>query len=114
MRKLMYLLTLLLMAKFAIAQQKQVSGIVTSKASGAPLQGVTVQAGNAVTITDAAGKFVVNVSVGETVVLTYAGLKAYSFTVRSDNAELKIQMEDDVQNLEEVVVTGYTKEKKKD
>jgi hypothetical protein len=55
MRKLTCLITLLLMAVITNAQIKQVAGTVTSKLTGKPLQGVTVQAPEAVTTTDAAG-----------------------------------------------------------
>jgi hypothetical protein len=43
MRKVFFLLPLLLLAMFSFAQQKTITGVVTSKTSKVPLSGVTVQ-----------------------------------------------------------------------
>ena len=75
MPKLLYLMLLVLLSNIAFAQRKQVTGTISSKA-GAPLQGVTVQSGNAITQTDAAGKFAIDAEVGKTIKFTYPGLQA--------------------------------------
>ena len=114
MRKAIYLATFLLMANWAFAQQRQVSGTVTSKSNGKPLQGVSVQAGNNTTTTDAAGKFEITITNNQTLVFSYAGLKSFSIKTTNANSELAIQMQEDLQSLDDVVVVGYTTEKKKD
>lgn len=114
MRKLVCLFTMLLSMQFSFAQQKEVTGIVTNKSTGATLQGVSVQAGNNVTVTDAAGKFSVAAKTGEKIIFTHTGMRLTSITVSENNLTLSVQMEEDLQNLEEVVVVGYTTEKKRD
>jgi TonB-linked SusC/RagA family outer membrane protein len=105
---------MLLAVHFSFAQQKQVSGTVTAKSTGSPLQGVSVQAGNNLTITDAAGKFSVAAKTGEKIAFTYTGMRPSSITVSDNNLTVSIQMEEDPQNLDDVVVVGYTTEKKRD
>jgi hypothetical protein len=64
MRKLQILLPMLLLALFSFAQQKIITGRVTNKTNGEPLQGVSVQAKAKTVITDADGKFLIPVSTG--------------------------------------------------
>ena len=114
MRKLIYLFTLLLLANLSFAQQKQVAGTVPSKATGAALQGVTVQSGNNITATDATGKYLIAAAVGQPLKFSFTGLKPVTVNYDGNSLVMDIQMQEDIQNLEEVVVTGYTTEKKKD
>ena len=65
MKKYMTLICLFL-SVFCYAQQKEVKGVVTSKADGSPLAGVTVTGGNNATSTDLSRKFSIRVSPGET------------------------------------------------
>lgn len=113
MPKLIYLLLFALLVQTTYAQRKQLSGTVTSK-TGAPLQGVTVQAGNSLTVTDASGKFSIESGAGQSIRFSYAGMKATSHAVTTNDQNLSIQLEEDLQNLDELVVVGYTTEKKRD
>jgi len=113
MRKLTCLITLLLMAVITNAQIKQVAGTVTSKLTGKPLQGVTVQAPEAVTTTDAAGAYSIQAKKGDKIVFSFAGMKTFSLTVGDQNS-YTVLLEEDQQNLGEVVVVGYTSQRKKD
>ena len=49
----------------SFAQQKKVTGTVTSKTTNAPLAGVAVQSKTGHAITDSSGKFSVNVNEGD-------------------------------------------------
>ena len=113
MPKLLYLMLLVLLSNIAFAQRKQVTGTISSKA-GAPLQGVTVQSGNAITQTDAAGKFAIDAEVGKTIKFTYTGMKGVDRTITANDQDLSLQLEEDLQGLDAVVVVGYTTERKRD
>lgn len=113
MRKLLFLFLLLVVAKTLFAQGRQINGVVTST-TGTPLQGVTVKAGTASTVTDSAGRFSISATQGQVVFFTHSGLKSFSQTISGAESSLMIRMEDDPQNLDEVVVMGYTTERKRD
>ncbi len=113
MRKLTCLITMLLIAVITYAQQKQVSGTVVGKTTGLPLQGVTVQSANSVTTTDAAGAFAVQAKKGDKISFTFTGMKPFSLSV-TDETSYSISLEEEQQNLGEVVVVGYTSQRKQD
>ena len=97
----------------AMAQQMQVTGTVVDKATGETIIGASVvEAGtqNGV-ITDFDGKFALSVAPGATISITYIGYKPV--TVKAAPT-LEIAMEEDSEMLDEVVVTGYTTQRKAD
>jgi TonB-dependent starch-binding outer membrane protein SusC len=113
MRKLSCLITLLLMAVITNAQLKQVSGTVTGKTGGKPLAGVTVQSGTNVTVTNAAGAFSIQAKKGDKITFTSTGMKSSTLSV-GDEDNFAVTLEEDQQALGEVVVVGYTSQRKKD
>jgi TonB-linked SusC/RagA family outer membrane protein len=113
MRKLTCLITLLLFAVITNAQQKQVSGTVVGKATGLPLEGVTVQSGTSVTTTNTAGAFAVQAKKGDKISFTFTGMKPFSLSV-TDETNYPVTLEEEQQNLGEVVVVGYTSQRKQD
>src|SRR3954464_2644293 len=106
MRKFSFLLILLLAAMNAFAQQKIVTGTVTSKSTNEHLQGVSVQGKNKAVATDANGNFSIPAAVGETVTLSYVGMNAQNFKVTSSTQNYNIVMVEGVTDLNAVVVTG--------
>jgi TonB-linked SusC/RagA family outer membrane protein len=114
MRKLEMLLPMLILVLTSFAQQKTISGTVTGKTDKAPIQGVTVKAGNRTVVTDTSGKYSIRASVGEVVNFTYVGMKAYSFKVTGATQNVDVSLEEGVNDLEQVVVTGYKTERKVD
>lgn len=114
MRKAFCLLPLLLLAMFSFAQQKTVTGIVTSKSTKAPLAGVTVQTKNKTVITNEAGQFSLDVASGETIVFSYVGLKPISVKITAETQSASVEMEESIKQEEQVVVVGYTSQRKKD
>ena len=114
MRKLLISFTFLLAALFTFAQQKQVTGTVTAKSTAAPLSGVNVQAGSNSSVTGADGKFTVVAASGTKIVFSYVGLRSVSVLVNAATTDITVSMEEDPQDLDQVVVVGYTTEKKKD
>ena len=114
MRKAFFLLPLLLLAILSFAQQKTITGTVTGKAGKAPLAGVTVQTKNKTVQTDASGKFSIEAAPGETITLSYVGMKNVSVKVSNAATTVNIEMEEGVNDLEQVVVVGYQSQRKRD
>ncbi|HXB42918.1 MAG TPA: SusC/RagA family TonB-linked outer membrane protein [Puia sp.] len=114
MRKLQILLPMLLLALLSFAQQKIITGRVTNKTNGEPLQGVTVQSKNKTVITDADGKFSLEASLGETINLSFVGMNALRIKISGATSNLVLTMEEGSNDLNQVVVTGYKTEKKVD
>ncbi len=107
------LAVLLLAGLTAMAQQMQVTGTVVDKATGETIIGASVvEAGtqNGV-ITDFDGKFTLSVSPDAQITISYIGYKPV--TVKAAPT-LEIAMEEDNEMLDEVVVTGYSTQRKAD
>ncbi|MFZ4261831.1 SusC/RagA family TonB-linked outer membrane protein [Sphingobacterium sp. HJSM2_6] len=92
----------------AFAQDRQVSGKVTSLAGGSPLGGVSVMlvgSSNA-TQTDAQGNFSIEVGPNATLAFSYVGYTTKRVNV-GNQTDLNVQLVADEMALEEVVVVGY-------
>jgi TonB-linked SusC/RagA family outer membrane protein len=117
MRKL--LLTALFSAfllNLAMAQDRVVSGKVTSADDGTTLPGVSVlvQGTTKGTATDANGAYSISLASGEnTLVFSFIGYKTQTMTVGSQSA-FDVSLEVDVTTLNEVVVVGYGTQRKAD
>ena len=114
MKRLLTLLTLLILTTAAIAQDRiTISGKVLDKSNGDPLIGVNIvqQGTTNGTISDLDGKFSLNVDRNSTVLISYIGYKAQEFVANSEK-EFKILLEEDLAAVEEVVVIGYGTQKK--
>jgi tonB-linked outer membrane protein, susC/ragA family len=97
----------------SITQQTQpvglIKGSITSD-SGEPLIGVTVKvAGGQGAVTDIDGNFSVNAAPGTMLTFSYTGFKPQ--TAKAQNG-MRVVLESDVSNLNEVVVVGYGTQKK--
>lgn len=103
---------LLLISTMTFAQSGEISGSVID-ASGESVIGATVmvKGSGTGTVTDFDGNFTVKANAGATLVVSYLGYKTKE--VKAANG-MKIVMEDDAQQLNEVVVTGYTTQRKAD
>lgn len=96
----------------ASAQQVNVNGIVKD-AAGETVIGasVMVKGTKTGTVTDLDGNFHVECAPGSTLVISYIGYKTQEVKA-SDNMEVTLQ--EDANDLQEVVVTGYTTQRKAD
>jgi TonB-linked SusC/RagA family outer membrane protein len=103
---------MLLLSFTAFSQQVNVRGNVRSS-DGEPLFGTgVVQVGTTVgTITDENGNFSLNVPAGSTLEFSFIG---FVTKVLRAAPQMDVVLEEDSKLLEEVVVTGYTTEKKAD
>lgn len=109
------LMFLFLMPLFAMAQ-KQITGEVITNPNGVPLPGasIVIEGQNEGTTTDFDGKFVLNnVSEDAVLVVSYVGYLTQKISVKGQD-KLIITLKEDAQSLEEVVVTGYSTERKVD
>lgn len=95
-----------------MAQGIKVRGTVTDTKTGDPLIGVTVQekGSKANAVTDIDGKFEINAERGKTLTFSYVGFITKEAVVKGNN--MKIEMGEDNQSLDEVVVVGYGVQKK--
>ncbi|RMD98062.1 MAG: SusC/RagA family TonB-linked outer membrane protein, partial [Bacteroidetes bacterium] len=115
MKRLSLAIMLALMSISAMLAQRTVSGTVTDT-KGEPLIGVSIFArGTSVgTVTDIDGTYSLNVPEGvNTLVFSYTGFETQEVSLGASNV-IDVQMEEAVEQLSEVVVTGLgiRKEKK--
>ncbi|HNW89597.1 MAG TPA: SusC/RagA family TonB-linked outer membrane protein [Bacteroidales bacterium] len=118
MRKFTLLIVILLFTglQVAFAQQKTITGKVTSKDDGTTLPGVTVVVkGTTIgTVTDINGKYTILVPPKyDVIVFSFVGMKSQEVKVTASST-IDIVMESDIMNIEGVVVTalGIPREKK--
>src|SRR5580765_6413455 len=108
--KFTWILTLCLafFIQFSFAQEKTVTGVVVSKTDKMAMPGVnvTVQGTTRGVQTDFDGNFSIKVAVGQKLVFSFLGSKTQSVTVGTSNV-VKVQLEEDLTQLGEVVVEGY-------
>ena len=104
---------MLLTAAFSYAQDITVNGTVISKTDGEPLIGATVLCvqSKAGTATDFDGNFEINVPQGSTLKISYVGYRSIEVKAQP---KLEITLDEDNAVLDEVVVVGYSTEKKAD
>ena len=90
------------------AQEKNISGTVTSKSDGATLPGVSVvvQGTTRGTETDFDGKYTIKTAVGETLTFSYLGMKTKSIAIIGNSKTLNVVLEEDADQLDEIVVTA--------
>lgn len=100
----------------AWAQNRTVTGRITSVEDGSALPGVnvTLKGTSTGTVTDISGNYSISVPAdGGTLVFTFIGLKTQEVAV-GERSQVDVSMENDVTQLSEVIVTGYGIEQKRD
>src|SRR3954451_4542423 len=113
MRKLAILTIAFMLSLSALSQNKIVRGRTLKAGSKEPLAGVTIKTKNGTTTSNENGEFQINAEAGETLTVSYVGMKELTVRV-SSNQPLNIQMADLDSQLNQVVVTGYTSQRKAD
>ncbi|MDX1544137.1 MAG: TonB-dependent receptor [Christiangramia sp.] len=114
--KLSLFLLLLVPLSFITAQEIQVTGTVTTAAEGMPLPGtsVFVKGSSLGTSTDFDGNYTLDgVAPDATLVFTFVGYKEIEVPV-DGRSVIDIALEADAALLDEVVLTGYSRERKVD
>ncbi|MDO4165195.1 MAG: TonB-dependent receptor [Bacteroides sp.] len=96
------------------AQNLTVQGKVVSKVDGEPIIGATIVESNQTTngtITDIDGNFRLTVAQGAELTISYIGYKTVQVKAQSS---LTVQLAEESELLQEIVVTGYTTQRKAD
>ena len=108
--KLTWLMTLFMafVMQLSFAQEKTVTGTVTSAIDGLPLPGVSVivKGTSRGVQTDFDGNYSIKASTGETLVFTFVGMKKSEKKI-GQSSTLNLAMAEDLAELETVVITGY-------
>lgn len=116
LRRTLFLLLSFFFVLNISAQEKKITGTVTSKADGTTLPGVNViiKQSNTGTSTDFDGNYSLSVINNKAVIVfSYVGYTTLEVAVGS-NSTLNVQLEEDLGALDEVVVVGYGSRKKSD
>lgn len=113
-RRLVLLFLWLAGATAAMAQERVVTGTVRDE-SGSPMPGVNVIVSGTSngTVTDTSGKYSISVGSGTRLLFSFIGYTSQEVEVGSSTT-IDISLKVDVTELSEIVVTGYTTEKKAD
>ena len=114
-RRLLSFFVFLLFAIQANAQDKTVTGTITSKTDGLPLPGVTIRVKGAKqgAMTSANGKFSIVVPGSATLAdISYIGYVAQTVTIPSSNV-IHVALSEDAKQLDQVVVTAMGISRKK-
>ena len=108
-------IALLFVTQAVFAQQVSVKGTVISGSDNFPVIGASIVEKGTTngTITDMDGNFALSVNKGSIVQVSYIGFVTQDLPVAKDET-LHITLIEDTQKLSEVVVTGYSSQKKAD
>ena len=114
-KQLFFSVCFLVITLCSIAQEAiTVKGTVISKTDGQPIIGASVVQTNNPTVgtaTDLDGKFTLKVPSGETFTVSYIGFRSVTLAA---SPEVNVALVEDAQMMDELVVTGYTTQRKKD
>lgn len=104
----------MILSSFAYAQGTKITGIISDHKTGAAVTGatVTVKGTNKATATDDAGRFSIQASPGDILIVTFSGRISKEIKVGT-SSQMNVQLEEDFNKLDEVVVIGYGVQKKK-
>jgi hypothetical protein len=115
-KQLLPLLTLMAFFSlpFSVFAQQRISGTVINRTDKLPVPGASIQVkGTSRTVqTGTDGRFSIDASVGETLVITNVGFENYEIKILSVNSQINVEMVTVASTLGEVVVVGYGTEKK--
>ena len=105
--------TVCLVSTNAFAQTAKINGTIINQRTSTPVSGATVAVKNTnrSTMTDDAGKFTIDASTGQVLVITSVGFAPQEATVGA--GEVKVQLQEAANEMENVVVIGYGTQKKK-
>ncbi|HCE56145.1 MAG TPA: TonB-dependent receptor [Lutibacter sp.] len=98
------------------AQEIEIRGVVTTSEDGSPLPGTSVAVLGTTkgVVTDFDGKYLLsNIDANATLVFSYVGYKTLKIEIQGKTI-IDVVLEPDAQSLDEVVLTGYSKERKVD
>ena len=97
----------------AFGQSARINGTIINQRTSAPVPGATVAVKNTarVTVADDTGRFTIEVSKGDVLVITSVGFVRQE--VKTGSGAVKVQLQEVINQMENVVVIGYGTQKKK-
>ncbi|OQY00445.1 MAG: hypothetical protein B6I20_08710 [Bacteroidetes bacterium 4572_117] len=115
LKRLMLFFAFAAITNIAFAQQSEITGHVTDAGDGSPIPGVniTIKGTTKGTITDFDGNFKISASSGDFLLFSYIGYETQEIAV-GNNTNISVQLNASDVGLDEVVVIGYGKVKKRD
>ena len=113
-RKIFLLLTCMLLS-LGLHAQVRITGRVTSSDDQSPIPGASIKIKNSAqgTMTDGNGAFAISASPSDVLVISFVGYQSSEVTVGS-RTTVNVALKQEDNNLNEIVVTGYTSQRKKD
>ena len=94
--------------------QTAVTGTVTDEnGDGIPGANIIIKGTRTGSVTDFDGNYSLNASAGDVLVYSYVGYSTHDVTVGSQ-AEVNVQLTLDIASLDEIVVTGYGTQRRKE
>ena len=110
-----YIIGLLLLNINSFAQTAKVNGTVVSQRTNEPLTGATIKVKNTgrITLSGKDGKFTIEASPGDVLVITMVGYQQMEVAIGKNNS-VEVQMSELHLQLDDVVVIGYGRTKRKD
>lgn len=111
-----FLLVLFMVSVSAYSQTVNVTGTVVSEGDEEPVPGalVSVKGTQKGTVTDIDGKFSIQASVGETLVVSFIGFTTQELVVTADATTIQVTLGYETSDLSEVVVVGYGSQVKRE
>lgn len=108
-------IVLLLFALNSRAQELKINGVVKSSTDGQPISGASIKVKNSSkgTKTNEQGGFTLAVQKSDVLLISAVGFDGTQVTVINEN-NINISLKENANELDQVVVTGYSKQKKKD
>src|SRR5690242_16115160 len=109
------LISFLLSSFILFAQDRQISGRVTSISdpNGLPGVNVVVKGTSKGVITDLEGRFVLEAASGSTLIFSFIGYKTQEIPI-TNQTTISLQLEEEPKELSEVIVVGYSSVEKRD
>ncbi|HTN08305.1 TonB-dependent receptor [Agriterribacter sp.] len=114
--RILFLAWMLLGSTFLFSQERKISGKVTNSIGGQPIPGATIniKGSKVATISDQEGTFAITVPNDKaTLIITSVGFDLTEISVSGKNF-LEIALKEKPGALDEVIVTGYATQKKRD
>ncbi len=108
-------LTLTLLNTTAYSQTEKISGAIINQRTSAPVPGatITLKGTGRIAVADDAGKFIIDAKVGDVLVVTMIGFMKKEIVVGKRNT-IEVKLSELSLQLDDVVVIGYGKTKRKD
>ncbi len=112
MKVRLLLIMVFFMGVSIFAQQKTVTGTVTSDSDPLPGVSVTIKGTTTGTETDFDGKYSIQANVGDVLVFSYLGYKTVEMTVAQSNT-IDVSLEEGNNVLDEVIIVGFGTQSKR-